>query len=233
MSRPPEADRRLPTGLYSGLPAGAAAEAPNDDGTRGLVKSPLDLGSGLFLLGLGVLGFAGGFNLPAGTLSGIGSGLLPKTVAILVAGFGVTLILLAFLFEGDRLERWHLRGPVFVLGAVCLFAMVVRGSELTLGGILGIPVLVTIKVPGLGLLVAGPLSVIVSSLAEKTTRLLEIVIFAIVMTLLSGILFKELLGLPIPFDPFGLVPEPVNLAYEGAKSAIAHGFWVVKSLFVR
>jgi hypothetical protein len=233
MSQPPAADRKLPTGLYSGLPAGAAAEAPYDDGSRGLVKSPLDLGGGLFLLALGALGFVGGFNLPTGTLSGIGSGLLPKTVAILVAGFGAMLIVQGFLFEGDRLERWHLRGPVFVLGAVVLFAIVVRGSELKFGGILGIPVLATIKVPGLGLIVAGPLAVIVSSLAEKTTKPLEIVIFATVMTILSGILFKEVLNLPIPFDPFGVVPEPVNAAYEGAKSALAYGFGVVKSLFVR
>ena len=78
----------------------------------GLVKSPLDLGGGVFLLCLAALGYAGGFNLPFGTLSGIGSGLLPKVVATLVAAFGVLLIVNSLMFEGDRLERWHLRGPV-------------------------------------------------------------------------------------------------------------------------
>ena len=47
-------------------------------------------------------------------------------------------------------------------------------------------------------------------------------IFAIIMTLLSGILFKELLNLPIPFDPAGLIPGPINAAYAGFKSSIAH-----------
>lgn len=228
MSRPPGADRRLPTGLLSGLPAGGAGEV-TDDGSRGLVKSPLDLGGGLFLLGLAALGLAGGFNLPTGTLSGIGSGLLPRAVSILVGAFGLLLIVQAFLWEGDRLERWHLRGPVFVLGAVLVFAMVVRGSTLHFGGIFGIPVLASVQVPQLGLIVAGPLAVIISAFAAKDTRPGEIVVFAVVMTLLSGLLFKELLNLPIPYDPQGLVPDVVVTAYSSVKAA----FIAVKNLFVR
>jgi Tripartite tricarboxylate transporter TctB family len=200
---------------------------------RGLVKSPLDVAGGLFLLALAVIGFAGGFNLPTGTLSGIGSGLLPKTVALLIGAFGVFLVVQGLLVDGDSLEKWHLRGPVFVLGAVLLFAMVIRGSTLNFGGVLGVPVLASVQVPALGLIVAGPLAVIVSALAEKSTRPLEIVVFATVMTVLSGILFKELLNLPIPFDPAGLVPESINAGYVGIKSAIAHAFAAAKNLFVR
>jgi hypothetical protein len=202
-------------------------------GSRGPVKSPLDVAGGLFLLAIGVIGFAGGYNLPTGTLSGIGSGLVPKSVAVLVGAFGVLLIVQGLMVEGDRLERWHLRGPVFVLGGVILFALVIRGSTLDFGGVLGIPVLASVKIPGLGLIVAGPLSVIVSSFAEKTTKPLEIVIFAIVITVLSGILFKELLNLPIPFDPAGLVPEPVNDVYAVTKSALSHAVAAIMSLFVR
>jgi hypothetical protein len=201
--------------------------------SRGLVKSPLDVAGGVFLLALAALGFAGGFNLPTGTLSGIGSGLLPKSVAVLIGAFGVLLIVQGLLSDGDRLEQWHLRGPVFVLGAVLVFALVIRGSTLNFGGILGIPVLASVKIPGLGLIVAGPLSVVIASLGEKSTRPLEIVIFAIVMTVLSGILFKELLNLPIPFDPAGLIPEPVYHAYVGAKSAVGHTLALVKNLFAR
>ena len=42
------------------------------------IKSQLDFAGGLFLLALALLGLAGGFNLPSGTLSGIGSGLMPR-----------------------------------------------------------------------------------------------------------------------------------------------------------
>jgi hypothetical protein len=200
---------------------------------RGLVKSPFDFASGLFLLALAALGLAGGFNLPTGTLSGIGSGLMPRVVAILVGAFGVLLIVQALLYEGNSVDRWHVRGPVFVLGAVLVFAIVIRGSTLNFGGIFGIPVLATVKVPSLGLIVGGPLAVIISSLASKETRPLEIVVFAVVMTLACGLLFKEVLSLPIPFDPAGIIPDPVFRAYVGAKGAIAGFFAFVKSLFVR
>src|SRR5262245_35027072 len=53
------------------------AQAP-ETRPRGLIKSPFDFAGGLFLLLLAGLGLAGGFNLPTGTLSGIGSGLMPR-----------------------------------------------------------------------------------------------------------------------------------------------------------
>ena len=200
---------------------------------HGLLKSPLDFGGGVFLIALALLGFAGGFNLPFGTLSGIGSGLMPKVVAILVGAFGVLLLVQSLLWDGDRLERWHLRGPVFVLGAVLVFAVFIRGSTLTLGGFAGLPTVASVKVPALGLIVAGPLAVMFSSFAAKDTRPLEVVIFSVVMTLLCGLLFKELLSLPIPFDPAGLIPEPVNHVYTGAKSALGQIFGGIKNLIVR
>ena len=199
----------------------------------GLVKSQLDFAGGLFLVGLAALGLAGGFNLPTGTLSGIGSGLMPRAVSVLVAAFGLLLVVNAFLFDGDKLEKWHLRGPVFVLGAVLVFAMLIRGSTLHVGGILGIPVLASIKVPALGLIVAGPLAVIISSFAAPDTRPKEIVVFAIVMTLLSGLMFKEILNLPIPYDPLGIVPQPINEAYAGVKWVLGQGADAIKNLFVR
>ncbi len=205
--------------------------APDERGTsKGPIKSSMDFGAGLFLLALGLIGLAGGYNLPFGTLSGIGSGLLPRVVSLLVAVFGLMLVVQAFLAEGDRLERWHLRGPVFVLGAVLLFAVFIRGSTLHLGGVAGIPLIASAKVPPLGLIVAGPLAVMVSGFASNETRPLEIAVFGVVMTLLSGLLFKELLGLPIPFDPAGLIPDFVNHAYAAVKSGLGLVFSSLKQL---
>lgn len=201
--------------------------------SAGPIKSPLDLGGGVFLVGIGLIGLLGGYDLPFGTLSGIGSGLLPRVVSILVAVFGLLLILQSFLAEGDRLERWALRGPVFVLGAVLLFAVLIRGSTLTLGGFAGMPAIASVKVPAMGMLVAGPVAVIFASFADKETNLGEIALFAVIMTLLCGLLFKELLGLPIPFDPAGIVPDFLNQAYAGVKGALGQAFQVIKSLFGR
>jgi hypothetical protein len=176
--------------------------------SRGILKSPLDFGGGLFLIGLAIVGFGGGFSLPFGQLSGIGSGLMPKTVAALVAAFGVLLLVQSLFMSGDRLEAWAVRGPIFVLGGVLVFAATIRPW---------------------GLVVAGPLAVIVSALADKDSRPAELAIAAVALTLLCGLLFKELLNLPIPFDPAGLIPEPIFRAYVGVKAGIAQAFAALKA----
>jgi hypothetical protein len=55
------------------------------------------------------------------------------------------------------------------------------------------------------------------------------------MTLLAGLLFKEALNLPIPYDPAGLVPDPIYKAYVSVKSAIVQAFnsvvWALAQAF--
>jgi putative tricarboxylic transport membrane protein len=152
---------------------------------RGIVKSPIDFAGGLFLLVIAATGYLGGFSLPVGHLSGIGSGLLPKSVAALVAVFGLVVVAQSFVADGDNLERFGIRGPIFVLGAVLVFAFTIRP---------------------LGLAIAGPLAILISALADKDTRPIEIIIFAVVMTVACIGLFKMLLRLPIPIFPPGYGP---------------------------
>jgi putative tricarboxylic transport membrane protein len=179
---------------------------------RPSARSAIDIAGGLFLLAIAALGYLGGFNLPVGHLSGIGSGLLPKTLAFLVATFGILLIVQGLFGEGPALERWAIRGPFFVIGAVVLFALTIRWG---------------------GLIVAGPLAVIMASLGSDETRPTEIAVFAVALTLLSGLLFKELLNLPIPFDPLGLIPSFLSYAYAGAKEGIAGFFVALKGALTR
>ena len=164
------------------------------------------------MLAIAAVGYIGGFSLPVGYLSGIGSGLLPKTLAFLVAAFGVLLIVQGLLGHGPVLERWAVRGPFFVLGAVVLFALTIRTG---------------------GLLIAGPLAVVTSSLGAKETRPAEIAFFSVALTLFSGLLFKELLNLPIPFDPLGLIPGWLFQAYVGVKAGLAGFFATLRDLFTR
>ena len=193
------------------------AQAPGDRGPSarsGLVKSPLDFVGGLFLLALAAVGYIGGFSLPFGTLSGIGSGLLPRVVAFLVGVFGILLLVQSLFADGDRLERWAIRGIVFVLGSVLVFAMTVP------------PVAPAPRRRSLW-------RSIVSSLADKDTKPLEVVVFAVVMTLICGLLFKELLNLPIPFDPVGIIPDAATGAYSGLKAQLGAFFSSLKNLFAR
>src|SRR5262245_38723873 len=110
------------------------SEMPHRDPGGSVIRSPIDFAGGLFLLAIAAIGYAGAFTLPFGQLSGIGSGLLPKVVAVLVAAFGVFLLVQSLVISGERLERWSLRAPTYVLSSVVVFAATVRSLGLVLPG---------------------------------------------------------------------------------------------------
>jgi hypothetical protein len=151
-----------------------------DDGRRGLIKAPTEFAAGLFLIALAAVGFFGSYALKFGTLSGIGPGLMPRVVSILVAVFGLLLVVNSMIWKGPRLDNWPIRGPLCILGSIVVFALTIRP---------------------LGLLVAGPLAIIISSLADNDTRWKEIIVYAAVLTAICYAMFKLMLRLPIPVFP--------------------------------
>lgn len=145
-------------------------------------RFPRDIGAGLFLLAISAFGFAGAIDLPS-IWAGVGPGLMPKLVASLIGVLGLLIITFGFTPNAERLQRWTVRGPVFVLGSVVVFAATVRT---------------------LGLAAAGPLTWIIAAIADKESRFLETILFAGLMTALCIGLFKMVLKLPIPLLPIVL-----------------------------
>jgi hypothetical protein len=139
-----------------------------------------ELLAGIFLLVSAAIAYYGAWPLDAGSMSGVGAGLMPKAVAIGVAAFGVYLVGLGAFGSSERIDGFSFRGIIFVLGAILAFAATVRP---------------------LGLLVAGPLSMIIAAIADPDTRPVEIVVFTASMTVACYLLFKLLLRLPIPVLP--------------------------------
>lgn len=144
---------------------------------RGVVRSPSDLLAGLCLVALAALALANGSRLESGTLRSMGPGMLPRAIAIAIGVAGVLLVLFSFLRVGRRLGRWPLRGPLLVSLGVVAFSLTIRS---------------------VGLALAGPLVVLVSGAAAHDVRPKELVIFAVAMTAFCVILFRFVLGLPIP-----------------------------------
>jgi putative tricarboxylic transport membrane protein len=140
-----------------------------------------DFVGGLAVIGVAAFAVWQGWNLPLGTLGGMGPGMLPKGLAVLLAALGALLLFNAVTDRGTRLERWALRGPLFVLGGIVAFGETVR--------------------PG-GLLVAGPLAIIIAACASSEARWLETIVFSVIMTAFCIGLFKFALGLPIPLAPW-------------------------------
>lgn len=154
------------------------------DTTAGETARPTRLNreicAGIFLLVLAAIGYYGALPLDTGSMSGVGSGMVPKAVAIGLVGFGIYLVVLGLTSDNERIDTFSFRGIVFVLGAILAFAATVRPF---------------------GLLVAGPISMLVSSLADRDTRPVEILVFTVFMTAGCYLLFKLALRLPIPLLP--------------------------------
>jgi hypothetical protein len=155
------------------------------------IRSTQDLAAGLFMIALAALALFLARDLPSGTLRQIGPGMLPKSFAVICAGLGALLIVASVAYKGEKLAGWSWRGVFFVLGGAVLFGLTIRGFDLG-----------PLKVPQLGLVVSGPLVVLVAGLAADDFRWKELIIFAVVMTTFCALLFKYALGLPIPLAPW-------------------------------
>jgi putative tricarboxylic transport membrane protein len=120
-------------------------------------------------------------DLPIGTLGGMGPGMLPKSLAVLFGLLGALLVVGSVLEAGLPLEPWSIRGPVLVVVAMVAFGLAVRP---------------------LGLVVAGPLAIVIAALASNEVRWVETIVVGLLMTIFCIGLFKFALGLPIPLAPW-------------------------------
>ncbi|KQP50964.1 MULTISPECIES: tripartite tricarboxylate transporter TctB family protein [unclassified Methylobacterium] len=165
---------------------------PDDGSARagGPIRGPQSLAAGLGLIALGVFAVWAGSDLPQGTLGAMGPGLMPRWLGIGVAACGVALVLAGFLKTGEPLPPVAWRGVVVVMLAIVAFAVTIR------------PVPVgPFTTPGLGLIVAGPLAIIVGGYASPEARFGELVCLALLLTAGCMLLFGDLLNLPIPMFP--------------------------------
>ena len=139
-----------------------------------------------FIGGLVVAAFAAfvywhAADLPAAGSGGMGPGMLPKALAVLLGALGILLSLLAMRRAGVPIGRPTLRSTLCVIGAVIAFGLAIRP---------------------LGLVVAGPMVILIGALGTSESRLLETVVVSVAVTAFCVVLFKFALGLPIPLAPW-------------------------------
>ncbi len=146
-----------------------------------LIKSPQDFAGGLLIMVVAAFAVWLGSELPSGTFNGMGPGMMPRSVAILLGGLGGVLVAYSFRQPGPGLDAWSIRGILFVLGAILVFAYTVRP---------------------LGMAVATPLAILISSFASAKFRLGETLLFTVIMTAFCIGLFKFALRLSIPLAPW-------------------------------
>ncbi len=154
----------------------------NTVGRTGLgIRAPQDFAAGLFLVVVALFAIWQASDLPLGSLRAMGPGMLPRAVAVMVGLGGVGLMIFSFFEDGAALERFHWRGPFFILGGIILFALTIRTA---------------------GLIVAGPLAMFFGSMGSDEFRWKESIVFSVGLTAVCIVLFKFALGLPIPIIAF-------------------------------
>jgi putative tricarboxylic transport membrane protein len=121
-------------------------------------------------------------DLPGQRGFAFGPGTAPRLFAIMLFGLSLAVTIVGVTVAGPPIEKYKLRGPLWVLCAIVLFAMIIR------------PV---------GLIVASFLTWMISICGSTEMRWIESLIAAAAMTVFCVLLFVYLLNLP-----FQLWPQP-------------------------
>jgi Tripartite tricarboxylate transporter TctB family len=136
---------------------------------------------GAVLAVVGVIALVSTRSLEAGSLSDIGPALIPRALASLLLILGAAIMLTGLRAGGEPLEAWKLR-PIFaILGGIILFGLTVRS---------------------IGIVFAAPLALMISGFATTETKWRELALFVAALTLFCSVLFRLVLGLPIPLAPW-------------------------------
>lgn len=131
-------------------------------------------GGGLLVLAGSAFAYHAIANLVLGTLRRIGPGMFPAGLGVILALFGLAILIPA-LFRQGAFPRIDLRTPVFVLGGVSAFALTIVPFGL-------IPAIVAVTV--------------ISSLAEPRFRPVSLALLCGVLCLMAWLTFRVGLGLP-------------------------------------
>jgi hypothetical protein len=147
------------------------------------IKSEKDFWAGLMFVVVGVAFAWGATAYSFGSSARPGPGYFPFGLGIILAILGGLILFGSLTIEvegGDRIGAWPIRPGLWILGAVVLFGF---------------------ALPRLGMAIALPLLIAVSSLGGDEFHWKEVLINGIVLTLGSWAVFIKGLGLTIPLWP--------------------------------
>ena len=157
-------------------------EAPDSAAAkpRGFIKGPQDFYGGLALMGIALFALWAASDLQGMRGFSFGPGTAPRMFAYLLLALGAGVALTGFLMDGPPLQRYGIRGPLFVTLAILAFAVMIRP---------------------LGLVVSSFVSFMIAAMGSDETKLVEAVIVGICLTIGCALLFPYALGLPLDLFP--------------------------------
>ena len=144
------------------------------------IRHPKDFWAGVFFIALGGGACLIAIGYTMGSAARMGPGYFPRTLGLMLALLGASLVLRSFRSQGEKIAFPTFRPLVIVLAAVALFSVTV-GS--------------------LGLVISTILLVLLASIASHEYRRVESVIAAIALAAFVVAAFRYGLSLQLPTWP--------------------------------
>jgi putative tricarboxylic transport membrane protein len=144
------------------------------------VRNPRDFWGGLVLLAFSVVALWATRELNGMQGFAFGPGTAPRLFSGLLAGCAAAIAIMGLFTDGEAIEPYAYRGPLMVLAAILLFALVVRPT---------------------GLVIATYLSFLMAIYGSREAKLVESLIAGAGMTVFCVGLFYYGLGLPFQLWP--------------------------------
>jgi putative tricarboxylic transport membrane protein len=145
------------------------------------VRDPSEFVAGVLVLGLALAIVWSSWDLPVGEWRRPGPGAFPQIIVIILLPLGAGMLVRSFIVAGEAAEFHNLRRVCLPVLGLLLFALTLEPF---------------------GLLVAVPLLVVVSSLADPNFRLVESVLYGFAMAGFVVAVFVGLLDLPMKVLPW-------------------------------
>ena len=144
------------------------------------IKSQGDFWCGLIFIAIGVAFMVYAREYRIGSASRMGPGYFPTLLGGLLVVLGLSLSLPAFVVDGERFPRLHLRPMLIILAAIAVFALLLEPA---------------------GFIIAVAALVVIGGFADPDLRLVESVGLAIALVAFATGIFGVLLGLPLNLWP--------------------------------
>ena len=144
------------------------------------VNNPQDFFGGMALVLLALTAFVASNDLPGMRGFAFGPGTAPRLFAFTLGVLSAGVAIMGLLMRGPHVTRYKIRGVVFILGAILVFAATIRP---------------------LGLVIASFSCIVLCAAAAEDIKWRETVLWAIVLTIFVSFLFPWGLNLPFQLWP--------------------------------
>jgi putative tricarboxylic transport membrane protein len=162
--------------------------SPESESGGSWIRGPREFWGGLVLVGIAVFALWASRDLPGLRGFAFGPGTAPRMFAIVLALLGAGVALTGLIVKGPSIERFYLRGPLFISLSVMLFAWMVRP---------------------LGLVIATFLSICAAAGATPEAKIWETLVWGAVLTGFCCLLFPVALNLPLQLWPNSWDPAAI------------------------